>query len=234
MFLLRMPLLCLLLLCGGPGMPPCLAQPPADQVELRHFDQQALEEYRNDPAYRYDRDLQRAPNAWERFKEWLRKLLQRFLGSGVGGFLGNNLMYLLMLLALGLAIWLLSKGPLRSVFHGAPRSLGEVTAVEEDIRELDLPALIAEAERVGDLRRAIRLHYLLVLRLLVDRGVLQWAPQHTDRDYLAQIEDATLRQRFAKAARTFQWTWYGHAAVTPARYEVLRTPFLQFEQPQRA
>ena len=209
---------------------PAAAQPADAGTAARAFDEQALDELRKDPAYQYDRAVQHDPTLWERIKEWLRRWLEGLLGSTPGRLVSDNLAYLWMLLALGLAIWLLSKGPLRSVFHGAPRSLGDVTAVSEDVREMDLPALIAEAERQGDLRRALRLHYLLVLRLLVDRGVLHWAPEHTDRDYLAQIDDPGLRRRFARAARTFQWTWYGHAAVRPEQYDALREPFLRVEQ----
>ncbi len=221
--LTQLVLICCLALSAG-------ASVPDEPVELRRFDAEQVERYRADPAYAYERELTREPSLWERFKEWLAGWLEQLLGSRAGGFMVNNLIYLLIVVALVMAVVLLAKGPLRKVFQGAPRSLGEVNMVEEDIRELDLPAMIAEAERDGDLRRAIRLHYLLVLRLLVDRGVLTWSPRHTDRDYLAQIADPTLRARFAQAARVFQWTWYGHAEVLPARYAELRLPFIQFEQ----
>lgn len=202
--------------------------PPAERPTLRGFDDGRVEQLRAENDY--DSDLRRAPSLWDRFKQWLLAWLERLLGSRVGGFVAENLFYLICFLAIVLAIVVLSRHGLRRVFHGAPRSMGQVMAATEDIRAMDLPALIAEAERNGDLRQAIRLHYLLVLRQLVDQGLLTWSPERTDRDYMAQLKDPGLRSRFAHAALIFQWVWYGHAEVDRSRYDGFRRPFVEFEQ----
>lgn len=203
--------------------------PPQETVVLRNFDEAAIDQLKADPALDYDRDLRRLPSPWERFKEWLAEFLRDLLGTGAGNFITENLLYLLVAVLLIFALVMLSRGGLRRVFYGAPRSLAEVIAVDEDIREMDLAALIAEAESKGDLRRAIRLHYLLVLRKLVDQGVLHWSPDHTDRDYMAQIKDGALRARFTHVALIFQWVWYGHGDVHADKYAELRRPFVEFE-----
>jgi len=64
----------------------------------------------------------------------------------------------------------------------------------------------------------------------VDQGVLHWSPEHTDREYMAQIKDPGMRSRFVHVALVFQWVWYGHAEVEPTRYAELRQPFIAFEQ----
>lgn len=206
------------------------AAPPLEPTELRPFDAKELERLRADPAFQYDRDLRRTPTFWERFKDWIMHLLRELLGTRAGSFVAEHLLYIMAVAILLAAVIILRRNGLRAVFHGAPRSTGEVTVVDEDIRSMDIRTLIAEAESAGDLRRAIRLHYLLVLRALVDQGVLTWSPDRTDRDYMAQIKDPGLRARFAQAALVFQWVWYGHAEVDRARYETIRRPFLQFER----
>ena len=205
------------------------ARPPDETVTLRKFDQDRIEAWKQDPAYQYDQDLRRAPSIWDRFKELLRRWLDALFGNRAAGTVVDNIVYILIVAAIVFALVMLSRGGLRSVFHGAPRSMGEVSTAGEDIRELDLAAMIREAEQAGDLRRAIRLHYLLVLRKLVDQGVLDWSPEHTDRDYLRQIRDPDARQRFAYVARVFQWVWYGSAEVSRERYDALREPFIRFE-----
>jgi hypothetical protein len=202
---------------------------PQGTVVLRGFDEDRINELKADPALDYDKDLRQLPSLWERFKAWLWELLSSILGTRAAGFISTNLLYVLVFVILVFAVFILSKGGLRRVFHGAPRSLAEVATVSEDIREMDLNALIAEAEKNGDLRRAIRLHYLLVLRKLVDQNVLHWSPDHTDRDYMAQVKDPALRARFTQVALVFQWVWYGHAEVDQARYADLRRPFIEFE-----
>ncbi|HRH69714.1 MAG TPA: DUF4129 domain-containing protein [Flavobacteriales bacterium] len=203
--------------------------PPHGTVALRSFDEDRIKELKADPALDYDRDLRQLPSLWERIKAWLWDRLDDILGTRAAGFISQNLLYVLVFVILVFAVFILSKGGLRRVFHGAPRSLAEVATVSEDIREMDLNALIAEAERNGDLRRAIRLHYLLVLRKLVDQDILHWSPDHTDRDYMAQIRDPALRARFTQVALVFQWVWYGHAEVDQVRYDGLRRPFVEFE-----
>lgn len=211
-----------------PAQADSLAPAPEEAV-LRAFDPQRIAAYQADPDLQYDRDMRRQPSLWERFKEWLWWWIEKVFGNRVAGFVIDNLVYILTVLVLVAAIWILSRHGLRKAFHGAPRSAGQVTVAEEDIRGLDLEAMIREAEASGDLRRAIRLHYLLVLRRLVDRGVLRWSPERTDRDYLAQITDPALRARFAHAALVFQWVWYGHAEVDRERYPSIRRPFVEFE-----
>lgn len=216
-------------------LPFCAAQEadsvrvPEGPLELRAFDAAAIEALKADPALDYDRDVRRLPSPWERFKAWLAEFLESLFGNRTASYISRNLLYVLVVVVLAFAILMLGRGGLRRVFYGASRSAAEVTAVTEDIREMDLGTLIAEAEKNGDLRRAIRLHYLLVLRKLVDQGVLQWSPDHTDRDYMAQIVDPGLRSRFTRVALVFQWVWYGHAEVEAAQYAELRKPFVEFE-----
>lgn len=209
-----------------------VVSPPTDRVELRSFDQARIGQLRSE--YDYDRDIRRVPTLWERFKEWLGRWLDRFFGSSTGAAITDNLVYIVIFLSLVFAIVMLSRGGFSRVFYSAPRSLGEVLTSEVDIREMDLGEMIAEAERSGDLRRSIRLHYLLVLRQLVDREILSWHPHFTDQDYMAQITDPVLRSRFAHVALIFQWVWYGNAEIVPAKYEDLRRPFIEFETSKAA
>lgn len=230
--MLRGALFLCLLLCGGltTRAQDTLVAAPTNTVEIRPFDAQRIARYQADPELQYDRELHQDPSWWEQFKSWLEALFSDWFSEGVGAFFSTNLIYILSAIVVIIALVILSRGSLRRVFHGAPRSLGEVTAAEEDIRGLDIEALIREAEETNDLRRAIRLHYLLVLRKLVDDGVLRWSPERTDQDYMAQIKDPALRSRFAHIALVFQWVWYGHAEVDAERYGSIKRPFLEFER----
>jgi len=230
MGLLRVILVLLWLLSSATALRAADGSIPRDSVEFRSFDAERIAAYRNDPDLQYDRELHRDPSPWERFKEWLARWLQSMLGETVSALLSRNVVLLLCIVLLIFALVVLGRGGIRRVLQGGPAEQVTVMAGTEDIRELDLPGMIDEAERSGDLRRAIRLHYLLVLRKLVDRGVLRWSPDLTDRDYVDQINDAGLRKRFSRIASVFQWVWYGDSPLTPERYELLRLPFIEFEQ----
>ncbi|MDQ3100383.1 MAG: DUF4129 domain-containing protein [Bacteroidota bacterium] len=206
--------------------------PPSGKIEVRDFDQAHIDRLR--PEHDYDQDIRHIPTFWERFKEWIGHWLEQFLGSYLGSMITENLVYILIAVILVFAAVMLSRGGYQRIFYSAPRSLGEVAVSEDDIREMDLGEMIAEAERTGDLRRAIRLHYLLVLRHLVDQQLIAWHPHFTDQDYMAQIKQPMLRSRFAHVALIFQWVWYGNAEVAPAKYEDLRRPFIEFETAKAA
>jgi len=203
---------------------------PQDSVMLRSFDPVRIAAYRTAPDLQYERELHSDPTPWERFKEWLVQWLQGMFGETLSNFLSRNVVLVLCIVVLILALVVLGRGGVRRVLQASAAKQATVLPGQEDIRELDLPSMIHEAERSGDLRRAIRLHYLLVLRKLVDRGVLRWSPDLTDRDYVDQIADAHLKRRFSRIASVFQWVWYGDRPLTPERYAVLRLPFIEFEQ----
>lgn len=221
---------------GGAGALSTSAQgdslaPPAHPVVLRSFDPVSLDRLRADPTFQYDRDLRRLPTLWERLKTWLSDFFSDLFGAATGNFIADYALYLLIAVVLIFCVIMLRRGALGQVFHGTPRSLGEVAVLEEDIRAMDLPAMIDAAEREGDLRRAIRLHYLMTLRKLVNDGVLKWSPDHTDLDYVRQIEEPGMRARFSRVALVFQWVWYGHGEVSMEQYKILRRPFVEFERP---
>lgn len=226
-----MPVFLLVLAPAQAAVPDSLA--PNGPVTLRRIAPERIADYRNDPAYDYERVVLDQPSLWERFKEWLGEwlgaLLDDLFGTELGRIIGDNIFYIIAVVALVVAVVVLARGQFQSVFHGKPRSLGQVGTVSEDIRGMDFADLIRMAEQQGDLRRAIRLHYLWVLRRLFDQGILDWSPEHTDRDYIRQINDPELHARFAQAVLVFQWVWYGHAEIAAADYDELRIPFIRFE-----
>lgn len=230
MGLLRLILVLLWFLSTAIAMRAADGSIPRDSVEFRSFDAERIAAYRNNPDLQYDRELQRDPSPWERFKEWIARWLQGMLGETVSALFSRNVVLILCIVLLIFALVVLGRGGIRRVLQGGPAKQVNVLPGTEDIRELDLPGMIDEAERNGDLRRAIRLHYLLVLRKLVDRGILRWSPDLTDRDYVEQISDTGLKKRFSGIASVFQWVWYGDSPLTPERYELLRLPFIEFEQ----
>ena len=95
---------------------------------------------------------------------------------------------------------------------------------------INLDALLAEAEQKQRWSLALRYHYLKVLRRLVDEGLIEWRPRNTDQDYLAQLQDPSLRAVFSELSSTFKWEWYGDAPVVERRYLFLKKAFEAFHQ----
>ena len=118
-----------------------------------------------------------------------------------------------------------------SVFTPEAGRLRQVTAIEENIEELDLDTLLAKAEKAQDWRTALRYHYLKVLRRLMQEGLIQWQPRYTDRDYMRQLKDPAKRAAFGEVSFLFKWAWYGDAPMDEARYRTMRSAFVTFHTP---
>lgn len=200
-------------------------------MERRHFDTTAVGRLAMDPELDYDRVIKRSELWWDRFLRWLSAKLERLFGTRTGTRVFANLHWIILGIALLILAWFLRGRLFGSVFAGSARQARTVTEVEEDIAELDLPQLLAEAERAGNWRLAIRFQWLSVLKRLVDDGHIRWQPRYTDADYLAQLQEPALRATFSELSFLFKWVWYGDAPMDRARYEQLRGAFIAIHRP---
>lgn len=211
------------------------------EQEARTFDDSALEALRNNPKYQYEREVSQAPSAWDRFwamvGDWIKDLLQRLedaTGLKFVSWFWDYIWFAVFAVALIIVLIFLRRRMFSKVFARSAANIGTVRTLDEDLTADDLPEQLATAEHQGEWRRALRLHYLLVLRQLVDEGRIVWKPQHTDRDYQAQLKDEDERMRFGRLSFIFKWVWYGEAQVDRAQYERLSAGFADFRSKRAA
>ena len=212
--------------------------PPQD---ARAFDESALEALRNNPKYQYEREVSEAPSAWDRFWKmvgnWIRDLLEgleNVTGLKFMSWFWDYIWFAVFAVALVIVLVVLRRRMFSKVFARSVANAGSVRTLEEDITADDLPEQLADAELKSEWRRALRLQYLLVLRQLVDEERISWKPQHTDRDYQAQLKDEGERVRFGRLSFIFKWVWYGEADLDRSQYESLSAGFVDFRSKQAA
>jgi hypothetical protein len=81
---------------------------------------------------------------------------------------------------------------------------------EEDIREMDLPALLKQALADKDFKAAVRFYYLSLLRNLHDAGMIKWEKDKTNRDYLSELFSKNYYyDEVRKLTRGYEEVWYG-------------------------
>lgn len=212
--------------------------PPQD---ARAFDESALEALRNNPKYQYEREVSEAPSAWDRFWKmvgnWIRDLLEgleNVTGLKFMSWFWDYIWFAVFAITLVILLVVLRRRMFSKVFARSVANAGSVRTLEEDITADDLPEQLADAELKSEWRRALRLQYLLVLRQLVDEERISWKPQHTDRDYQAQLNDENERVRFGRLSFIFKWVWYGEADLDRSQYESLSAGFVDFRSKQAA
>lgn len=225
----------LLLLLAAPSAPaqkprptpPATAQalpPGPPPAHLRRFDAEKLRELREDDDLQY----RQAPPPDNPLLRWFKWLMQRIFtvvfSPGSGPFwktlfyamaLGALVLVVLQLLGLKPGEWLRGRG----------KRVAVPFATEDDnVHEETLPERLREAEEAGQWRLATRLGYLLVLKALTDRSLIDWRPQKTNHHYDAELRQhgPALAPAFGALTWQFEYVWYGEFALNAEQYEQVR------------
>lgn len=222
--------------------PPTSALPP-DQTPTLRLRQPAavaerLAELRGQRDFNYAEPppADAAPSAWGRFwrsiLEWIFRQLN-WVGSHTSGTLWTWLFYGLLAGAVVFVVLKLLQVDLTLAFGRSPRraALGYDTSAE-NIHEVDFTARLREAEEAGNLRLAVRLGYLALLKQLTDQQLIDWQPDKTNQAYGRELATQRPAQRapFAELTRQFEYVWYGELPLPATLYAEVRAGQLALGQ----
>lgn len=199
--------------------PPSLRQPSKEKIES----------YKRQRDFSYANMMKPADNPWDRFWEWVGYKIQRLLSKTSYDYFWKPLFYIFIVLTLVFVIMKLFGVEIRSLFTKAPAAIAipfEVT--EENIHELDLEGLIAQAAERNNFRLAVRYLYLKLLKQLSDSGLIEWKPGKTNRMYLHELDHNPMRRSFEYLTMQFEYIWYGDFEVNDNRYRLVRNRFAEF------
>ncbi len=217
--------------------PPKYAHPiqsdRADTSQVRPapgFDPALLEDFKAGQAYQYDRETPAGISLWERFKRWLASLLPQPETEDDGP-PRQIWTWLIRLLAAIILVYAITKLlgidiPFNLDFRG--KKAISAAALTEDIHAIDFPKLIGEAIGAQDYRLAVRLHYLLALKQMTDKGLIDWRNWKTNDDYVHEIKDQELRFSFNQMTLVFDFTWYGEFEMNAQGFASAQNMFERF------
>jgi hypothetical protein len=189
-----------------PGPPPP-ERAPADPTEV-------IREFEGDPDHVYGHELRERPTWWDLFQRWLQRAILEPMMSDKARFFWRYVVPVLGVLGLAWALYRLVGGEGAGPFARRDRrrrdEAGPLLDVEE-IADVDLDALLAEAREAGRLRDVVRYRYLLALQALAARGALTWRRDKTNRHYAGEVRQSApaIAGVFDEASRVFAWVWYG-------------------------
>ncbi|MGI4740469.1 MAG: DUF4129 domain-containing protein [Janthinobacterium lividum] len=177
-----------------------------------------------------------APNAWSRFWRrilgWIFQQLN-WVSSHTSGALWSWLFYGLLAGAVVFVVLKLLQVDLTLAFGRSPHraALGYETSAE-NIHEVDFATRLREAEEAGNLRLAVRLGYLALLKQLTDQQLIDWQPDKTNQAYVRELATQRPAQRvpFAELTRQFEYVWYGELPLPMALYREVRASQLALGQ----
>lgn len=201
------------------------------------FNQEKIEDYKTQKEFNYLEEIEN-DSWWIRFKRWLNMQYQRLIDWLFGDYNAHTLVvifleilpYLILGVVIGLIVWIfirLNPGPSLLAEPMDP----EVHFNEEEkiVRSQDIPSLIEEAVKKGDYRLAIRYYYLQLLKILNEKGLINYEFQKTDAEYLSEIENDNFKRPLKQVMRIYDFIWYGGFNVSEKDFAVAQNTFQDLE-----
>lgn len=213
-----------------------LAQAPdsvpaaSSAIKPRAFSQAKLKQLRESSDFEYFEEVRPDESflekLWRRIKKWLSGMVRTGQSTG----LWEVLIYVAIAGAIVLFILKIQGIGFGSLFGKKSLAVDVPYEVyEENIHEMDLKNMIAQAVEQRDFRKAIRLHYLQSLKNLANLEFIRWKPGKTNRSYIAEIKDPTLRHEFEQLTSMFEYVWYGGAALGDELFASAKAEFAHFD-----
>ncbi len=228
------PLLCLALLAGG-------ARPPEDRViavreagkvpadasavKPRPAPMKKIEEFRRDPAFRYDRKEEPLLTFWDHVLAWLREKLGPYRLDVDGETAWKALEYGVYLVVAAAALLVIVKligADPRGLFFSPKKKRAAPDEGADHIEDIDFDGLIAGFLEKRDYRAVVRLLYRKALQELSARDLIRWQIDKTNRDYLAELAQSPLRGEFTELTRIFEYIWYGNFDLPEDTFAAVR------------
>ncbi len=202
----------------------------SSKIQIRQPDEVQQQKLMDNPDYQYDRGGPAPKTWWDRFKEWIGKSIERIFDSS-GGRLGLSVLpYIIVFAVIIIVILLLLKNDLRSVFYGKSAALTiDFKEFQEDIHNLNFDDLIADAVTKKDYRRAVRLHFLKLLKELTDKNLITWQIDKTNNDYSIELSKSTFSTKFKELALVYEYIWYGDLQLDETNFKSSIAKFKEFK-----
>jgi len=197
-------------------------------LSLRDFNGDLSEKYTGD-EFNYSSQEGEAQNLVKRFLNWFFNWIDRSFGINLPPYTIKLLEWLIYILMGGVIIYLFvrffSGEKFSAVFTKKATSILDINLSEDHIENVDLDALIKSALDEKDYRLAVRYQYLRILKILSQKGIIDWHYDKTNSDYQREIETANVKSGFKDVSYLYDYIWYGEQAIDEHNYETVEARF---------
>ena len=90
----------------------------------------------------------------------------------------------------------------------------------------DIESIIAQAEKEGNFRDAVRYHYIAIIQKMAQKDIIEVHKDKTNSDYTYEIKSAVLRKAFSYVSYIYDYTWYGETVLSETDYQMAKNAFL--------
>ncbi|CAN5438671.1 hypothetical protein BH10BAC1_BH10BAC1_08530 [soil metagenome] len=202
----------------------------SSKVEVRQLNAEEQQKLLDNTDYKYDRIGPAPKSMWDRFKEWFWRMIDELFDSK-GGKVGLSIFqYILIAAVIIIIVLLVLKNDIRAVFFGKSASVAiDFKEFDEDIHKINFDELIATAISKGDYRKAVRLHFLKLLKELTDNNLITWQIDKTNNDYSMELSSSKYNSKFRELALMYEYIWYGDFQLDESNFKSTILKFKEFK-----
>ncbi len=172
-----------------------------------------------------------------KFAKWLDKVLNTLFGNidspNVPKYSDIVFRFFVILLVGFLLYFIITKFLLKEgnlFFSKKNKKLKIATEdLKENIHEINFEKTIADYEGQSNYRMATRYQFLLLLKKLSDRKLIDWNIEKTNRDYSQELKNPEQKTQFNRLTYIFENVWYGEIDLDQERYQAFKSYFNNFK-----
>lgn len=198
----------------------------SSDVNVRQAGTEAIEGYLNDPDFNYGEPLETPTSFFDRMLSFLFRLIFSIIGNPVGNFIFRAVLIISIAIVVILLLNQLLEGSLTSVFSRKNTDKPISFQIsEEEIEEMNLEELKEKALRNSDFHAATRFVYLMTLKLLNQKELIQWKIEKTNLDYERELGDHPVNPIFSKLTAFYEFVEYGDFEIDRTGYSKVDSLF---------
>ncbi len=198
----------------------------SSDVNVRQAGTEAIEGYLNNPDFNYGEPLETPTSFFDRMLSFLFRLIFSIIGNPVGNFIFRAVLIISISIVVILLLNQLLEGSLTSVFSRKNTDKPISFQIsEEEIEEMNLEELKEKALRNSDFHAATRFVYLMTLKLLNQKELIQWKIEKTNLDYERELGDHPVNTIFSKLTAFYEFVEYGDFEIDRTGYSKVDSLF---------
>ncbi|MFA5670219.1 MAG: hypothetical protein WC967_13335 [Balneolaceae bacterium] len=192
-------------------------------VDVRLPNKSIIESYYINPDFQYE-GVPPNPNTFIGMMiYWATRLLSYIIGTPVGNFILKVVVYVSIA---GVVILLLNQlldGNLVNILRRrkSDKSISPNIS-EEELEKLDFEALYASALDESNFADATRYAFLIVLKLLYNKELIQFSIEKTNHDYASELEGKPVAPLFKKLAYYYEYVEYGDFEIDEIKFKIVQ------------
>ncbi|OQD42628.1 hypothetical protein BUL40_08855 [Croceivirga radicis] len=190
-------------------------------LEQRNFEKDLQEKYTGD-EFDYTITTGESQNLLTRFLAFFFNWLADTFGFTISPEAFKILEIIIYILLGGLVLYLIIKFAVNekvsTLLTKRAKPLTDLGISEQHIETIDFDALLADALKNKDYRLAVRYQFLLLLKHLSNKDLIDWHFEKTNADYTREIKEPRLKNSFMELAYLYDYVWYGEQAISEPAY----------------